>query len=211
MPPLRQSRCNFSRWALRPADRAAGCCVRCWWGRRPPQLSPLRRLSRLRNRLGFPLRRQFRQSCPSQRLRLNQFSRQSPSRKLSRLHQPFPSPRRRPSLPQRRPSPLRFRLSYRAAIPPCEFVATSCQVKRRCQAPHLCPLRFRPQPQRQHHPPVQPLRRCKPCQRPCKPRHQGRLRPARFRFPRRLAAVLLAHGRFPQPCRPPRQTGGRSR
>jgi len=211
MPPLRQSRCSFSRWGLRPAARAAGCCALCWSGQpslRPsPErhlLLPLCRLSLLPRRLvSQKCLQKYSQKLSHQRLCLHPCSRQFPSRQFPKPHRPL-RPRCRLSL-------RRFRLSYWAAIPRCEFAATNCRLKRRCRVPRLYLLRFPPPRLRRCRPSVHLLQPCKPPPQPCKPCRRGQLPPAPYLFLRLLAAAPLAHGRFLQRCLRPRQMGGRSR
>ncbi len=216
MPPLRQSRCSFSRWALHPVDRTAGCCALCWSEQpslRPSLerhlLLPLCRLSLLPHRLvSQKCLQKYSQKLSHQRLCLHPCSRQFPSRQF--LSRQFPKPRR-PLRPRCRLSLRRFRLSYLAAIPRCEFAATSCRLKRRCRVPCPCPLRFLPPRLRRCRPSVHLLRPCKPPPQPCKPCRRGQLCPAPYPFLRLLAAAPLAHGRFLQRCLRLQQMGGRSR
>ena len=211
MPPLRQSRCSFSRWGLRPAARAAGCCALCWSEQpslRPSLerhlLLPLCRLSLLPHRLvSQKCLQKYSQKLSHQRLCLHPCSRQFLSRQ-------FPKPRR-PLRPRCRLSLRRFRLSYWAAIPQCEFAATSCRLKRHCRVPRLYLLRFPPPRLRRCRPSVHLLRPCKPPLQPCKPRRRGRLHPALYPFLCPPAAAPLAHGRFLQRCLRLQQMGGRSR
>ncbi len=221
MPPLRQSRCSFSRWGLRPAARAAGCCALCWSEQpslRPSLkrhlLLPLCRLSLLPHRLvSQKCLQKYSQKLSHQRLCLHPCSRQFPSRQFpSRqfLSRQFPKPRR-PLRPRCRLSLRRFRLSYLAAIPRCEFAATSCRLKRHCRVPRLYLLRFPPPRLRRCRPSVHLLQPCKPPPQPCKPCRRGQLRPAPYLFLCLLAAAPLAHGRFLQRCLRLQQMGGRSR
>jgi hypothetical protein len=203
MPLLRQSRCSSSRWGLRPAARTAGCCALCWPGHPSLQPSSERRLLLPLCRLSLLPRRLVPQTLSRQRLCLHPCSRQFPSRQ-------FPTPRR-PLRPRCRLSLRRFRLSYWAAIPQCEFAATSCRLKRHCRVPRLYLLRFPPPRLRRCRPLVHLLRPCKPPLQPCKPRRRGRLHPALYPFLCPPAAAPLVHGRFLQRCLRPRQMGGRSR